>query len=144
MLTPIAAAFLLPLLGHFGLVAILYVWLSLLRMQAVARNEAKINDFARANSDPRAAARVQRNLSNQFEAPVFVYFAASILIALGAVTWFDCIAAWVFLIGRIIHTLVQTLTDNVKLRGQVFVINFLGVLALMGHVGLLAFKGVFP
>jgi hypothetical protein len=142
MLTPIASAFLFPLLGHFALVAILYVWLSVLRMQAVARNEAKIDDFARANSDPRAAARVQRNLSNQFEAPVFVYFAASVLLALGAITWFDVLAVWVFLIGRIIHTLVQTLTDNVKLRGQVFVINFLGVLALMGHVGLLVFKGI--
>jgi hypothetical protein len=144
MLTPIASAFLIPLLGHFALVVFLFAWLSMLRLQAVARNEAKIEDFARANSDPRAAARVQRNLSNQFEAPIFVYFAASILVALGAVTWFDCLAAWVFLIGRILHTLVQTLTDNVKLRGQVFVINFLGVLALMGHVGLLAFKGIVP
>jgi hypothetical protein len=144
MLSPIAAAFVIPLLGHFALVAILYVWLSVLRLQAVARNEAKIEDFARANSDPRAAARVQRNLSNQFEAPIFVYFAASILVALGAITWFDVLAAWVFLIGRIIHTLVQTLTDNVKLRGQVFVINFLGVLALMGHVGLRVFKGIAP
>jgi hypothetical protein len=144
MLTPIASAFLVPLLGHFALVALLYVWLSVLRMQAVARNEAKIDDFARANSDPHAAARVQRNLSNQFEAPLFLYFAASVLLAIGAITWFDVLAAWVFLIGRIIHTLVQTLTDNVKLRGQVFVINFLGVLALMGHVGLLVFKGIVP
>jgi hypothetical protein len=144
MVTPIASAVLVPLLGHFALVVILYVWLTVLRMRAVARNDAKIDDFARANSDPKAAARVQRNLANQFEAPVFVYFAASILIALGAVTWFDCIAAWIFLIGRIIHTLVQTLTDNVKLRGQVFVINFLGVLALMGHVGLLVVKGIVP
>jgi hypothetical protein len=33
------------------------------------------------------------------------------------------------------------LTDNVPLRGQVFTINFLAVLALAAHVALLAFAG---
>ena len=45
------------------------------------------------------------------------------------------IAAWVFVAGRVIHTLVQTLTDNVQLRGQVFMINFLAVAALAGACG---------
>jgi len=42
----------------------------------------------------------------------------------------------------VIHTLVQTLTDNVPLRGQVFMINALAVLALAAHVALIAFEGV--
>jgi hypothetical protein len=58
------------------------------------------------------------------------------------VTLFDVIAAWVFVAGRVAHTLVQTLTDNVPLRGQVFTINFLAVIALAAHVALLAFEGV--
>ena len=41
-----------------------------------------------------------------------------------------------------IHTAVQTLTDNVPLRGQVFLINFAGVAVLVGHVALLAFAGL--
>ncbi len=44
--------------------------------------------------------------------------------------------------GRVIHTLVQTLTDNVPLRGQVFLINFVGVVVLVGHVVLLALQGL--
>ena len=64
------------------------------------------------------------------------------LVALGKVTTFDVIAAWVFVAGRVIHTLVQTLTDNVPLRGNVFMINFLAVMALTGHVVLLAFEGI--
>jgi len=47
----------------------------------------------------------------------------------------------VFIAGRVAHTLVQTLTDNVPLRGQVFTINFLAVVALAAHVALLAFAG---
>jgi hypothetical protein len=33
---------------------------------------------------------------------------------------------------------VQTLTDNVALRGQVFLINFVAVVVLVGHVAVLA------
>ena len=87
------------------------------------------------------SSRVQRNLSNQFEAPMFAYFAAAVLLAASAVQWWDVAAAWLFFAGRVVHTLVQTLTDNVALRGQVFVINFLGVAVLMGHVALLALSG---
>jgi hypothetical protein len=50
----------------------------------------------------------------------------------------DVIAAWVFVTGRVIHTLVQTLTDNVVLRGRVFVISFLAVATLVLHVALIA------
>jgi hypothetical protein len=48
----------------------------------------------------------------------------------------------VFVAGRLIHTFVQTLTDNVVLRGRVFLINFLAVVVLAGHVALLAWDGV--
>ena len=41
----------------------------------------------------------------------------------------------------VIHTLVQCLTDNVPLRGRVFLINFAGLVMLAGHVVLLAFGG---
>ncbi len=69
------------------------------------------------------------------------YTLVVLLIALGKVTMFDVVAAWVFVAGRVIHTLVQTLTDNVGLRGNVFTINFLAVMALAGHVALIAFEG---
>jgi hypothetical protein len=53
----------------------------------------------------------------------------------------DIVAAWVFLIGRLIHTAVQCGGDKVALRGQVFTINFLGLLWLMAHA-FLAVSGV--
>jgi hypothetical protein len=85
-------------------------------------------------------ARITRNLANQFELPVIFYAAVILLIALGEVATVDIVAAWMFVAGRIAHTLVQTLTDNVSLRGQVFMINFLAVAVLAGHLALLAFR----
>jgi hypothetical protein len=134
-------AFLLPFLGHFALVVALYVELTRRRMQAVAGGNAKIGDFARRDGDPPNPARVARNLSNQFELPMFAYFAAAVLIAQGQVGGVDVAAAWAFLGGRLIHSAVQVLTDNVRLRGQVFVINFVAVCVLMAHVAWLVLDG---
>jgi hypothetical protein len=128
-----SAQLLLPLFLHFGLVFGLYAALTWARLTAVRRGEATKNDFARADGDPPAPARIQRNLANQFEAPIFAWIAALLLILTSAVTVQDVAAAWVFLIGRLIHTAVQCQGDNVALRGQVFTINFLGVLWLMAH-----------
>lgn len=136
-----SAQLLLPLFLHFGLVVGLYAALTWARLTAVRRGEATKNDFARADGDPPAPARIQRNLANQFEAPVFAWIAALLLILTSAVTVQDVAAAWVFLIGRLIHTAVQCQGDNVALRGQVFTINFLGVLWLMAHA-FLAVLGV--
>ena len=127
------AQLLLPLFLHFGLVVGLYAALTWARLVAVRRGDAARGDFARADGDPPMSARLQRNLANQFEAPMFVWIAALVLILTAHVTIWDVAAAWVFLAGRLVHTAVQCSGDNVALRGQVFTINFLALLWLMGH-----------
>ncbi len=135
------AQLLLPLFLHFGLVVGLYAALTWTRLMAVRHGEAAKVDFARADGDPPASARIQRNLANQFEAPMFVWIAALILILGERVTLWDVAAAWVFLAGRLVHTAVQCSGDNVALRGQVFTISFLALLWLMAHA-LLAILGL--
>jgi hypothetical protein len=133
-----------PVLAHVAWVFLLYAWLTYARGRAVKRGEVEYSSFEFNREEPPAVARIRLNLANQFELPVIFYALVVLLIALGQVTMFDVVAAWVFVAGRVIHTLVQTLTDNVPLRGQVFVINFLAVAALAGHVALLAFEGSGP
>jgi hypothetical protein len=140
-LSGMAAQLLLPLFLHFGLIVGLYMALTWARLVAVRRGDATKADFARADGDPPLSARIQRNLANQFEAPVFVWIAALLLIQTSQVSAWDIAAAWVFLVGRLIHTAVQCGGDNVALRGQVFTINFLGLLWLMAHA-FLAVLGV--
>ena len=137
----LTAQLLAPLFLHFGLVVGLYAALTWARLVAVRRGEATRNDFARADGDPPLSARIQRNLANQFEAPVFAWIGAFVLIVTDGVLVWDVAAAWIFLVGRVIHTAVQCTGDNVALRGQVFTINFLGVLWLMSHA-FLAVLGV--
>ena len=135
------ASILWPMLAHIGWVSMLYVWLTVARQRAVRSGQIESSCFVLGRDEPLEVARITRNLANQFELPLVFYALVVLLVALGQVTLFDVIAAWVFVAGRVAHTLVQTLTDNVPLRGQVFTINFLAVVALAAHVALLAFEG---
>ena len=143
LLAPVApAALLVPILLQIGWTLFLYAWLTARRLRAVGRKEAQFATFEFGLDEPPAVARLTRNLANQFEFPVIVYFAVAVLIALGEVRALDVAAAWLFLGGRVAHTLVQTNTGNVPLRGAVFTINFVAGLAIVAHLALVAFASL--
>ena len=131
-----------PMLAQIGWTFVLYVWLTIARSRAVARGEVKYSAFALGRNEPTDVARITRNLANQFELPVIFYAMVVLLVVIGRVSTIDVLAAWVFVAGRVIHTLVQTLTDDVPLRGRAFVINFVALVVLVVHVVMLAFEGV--
>jgi hypothetical protein len=137
-----AVSFILwPMLAQIGWTFGLYVWLTVARTRAVTRGEVEYSCFVLGREEPREVARITRNLANQFELPVIFYAVVILLVALGRATTLDVVAAWVFVAGRVVHTLVQTLTDDVKLRGRVFLVNFAALVVLVGHVALIALAG---
>jgi hypothetical protein len=129
-----------PMLAQIGWTFLLYAWLTVARTRAVNSGKIDYSCFVLGREEPLEVARITRNLANQFELPAIFYALVVLLVALDRVTPVDIVAGWVFVGGRVIHTLVQTLTDNVVLRGRVFVINFLAVVVLAGHAALIALE----
>lgn len=116
-----------PMAAHVALAAFLYVALTVARAPAVwgiGRRADGSNPFA--GFEPRISA----NLSNQFEWPLFFHAACLLLIFQFEATGSAVVLAWIFVAGRILHSGVQILGRNVRLRGLVFTINFLAVLGL--------------
>lgn len=117
-----------PMFMHILLCALLYVFLTLARAPSVwgvGKSKDGSNPFA--DIQPKVSA----NLSNQFEWPLFFHVVCALLIALGEpISNSQVSLAWVFVIGRVLHSLVQIFTDNIRLRGLVFTINFVAVLAM--------------
>lgn len=75
--------------------------------------------------------KVSANLSNQFEWPMFFHVLCVVLYTSGNLVNCTMLAlAWVFVVGRVIHSLVQIFGTSVRLRGIVFTINFVAVLAM--------------
>lgn len=128
VITTLDTALLLPMATHVALAALLYALLTIARAPAVwgiGRRADGSNPWA--TFEPRLSA----NLSNQFEWPLFFHVACVVLMLLG--TRPAAIAlAWLFIAGRVLHSGVQVLTTNVRLRGLVFTLNFLAVLGLWG------------
>lgn len=117
----------LPMTAHVALAALLYVLLTVARapkIWGVGQRADGSNPWA--GVEPRISA----NLSNQFEWPLFFHVACLLLMIGGAVTPAAVVLAWVFIAGRLLHSGVQVLTTNVRLRGLVFTVNFLAVLGL--------------
>ena len=131
-----------PMLAQIGWTFMLYAWLTVARKRAVDGGRIEYSGFVLGRDEPLEVARITRNLANQFELPAIFYAVVVLLVMRGQVTVWDVAAAWVFVAGRVAHTLVQTLTDDVPLRGRVFIINFLAVVFLVGHLAwLLAIGG---
>ena len=121
---------LLPMAAHVALAATLYALLTVVRAPAIW-GVGRLPD----GRNPWAAfePRISANLSNQFEWPLLFYVACVLLMRHPS----DPLAtalAWTFVGGRVLHTGVQVFTRNVRLRGLVFMVNFLAVLGLWGVV----------
>lgn len=117
----------LPMAAHVGLTLLLYVLLTMARAPKVWGIGQRSD-----GSNPWAAIepRISANLSNQFEWPVFFYAACLLLMQNQEEAHAAVLLAWVFVIGRLMHSCVQILTANIRLRGLVFTINFLATLGL--------------
>lgn len=116
--------------AHVLLVALLYVLLTVARApDAWGIGHCSDGTNPWGFIEPRIGA----NLSNQFEWPLFFYVACLILLRQEPNTA-AVVLAWIFVIGRVLHSLVQILIPNIRLRGVVFTINFLAVLGLWGIV----------
>jgi len=121
-------ALLYPMLAHILLVSGLYALLTVVRAPTVWGVGARDDG---ANPWAEIEPRVSANLSNQFEWPLLFYAACILAMVQGVndhaiLVWL----AWAFVGGRIVHSAVQILTTNIRLRGLAFTINFLAVLGM--------------
>lgn len=118
--------------AHIAWAAMLYVVLTLARAPSVwgvGRSADGSNPWAALEP------RISANLSNQFEWPLFFHVGCIALLLLQPVPGLPAlILAWIFVTGRVLHSAVQILTTNIRLRGLVFTVNFLAVLGLWGVI----------
>ena len=117
----------LPMACHVAWTAFLYALLTIARAPAVwgiGRRADGSNPWAML--EPRIAA----NLRNQFEWPFLFYVACLLFLQQAVANHIAVVLAWIFVGGRMLHSAVQILTGNIRLRGLVFMVNFLAVLGL--------------
>lgn len=120
--------FVLAMAAHVVWLVLLYVALTIARAPTIwGIGQRSDGSNPLAMYEPRISA----NLRNQFEWPTLFYIVCLLLILdPAAIRNAHYWLAWMFIIGRILHSGVQVLTANVRLRGVVFTINFMAVLGM--------------
>lgn len=122
------ASILTPVVAHIFWCALLYALLTVARAPAVWGVGRKVDG---SNPFQNIQTKISANLTNQFEWPVFFHVLCVMLyLEQSAVTSTMMLMAWAFVIGRVLHSLVQICSSNVRIRGLVFTINFLAVIAM--------------
>ena len=116
------------MLIHIGLATLLYTLLTVARAPTVWGLGAKKDG---TNPWKEIEPKISANLENQFEWPLFFYIACVLLIIQGkTISPVQIGLAWVFIGGRLLHSYVHILTNNIRLRGVVFTVNFVAVLGM--------------
>ncbi len=118
---------LFAIFSHVCWVAFLYVVLTVLRAPSAWGVDTKSLAIRRyAVYEPKVSA----NLSNQFEWPMLFYTCCLLIIHSNSSDGFQDFLAWLFVAGRVIHSFIQIFTNDIRLRGAVFTINFVAVLIM--------------
>lgn len=117
-----------PMFMHLVLCVFLYALLTVARAPDIWGLGKKLDG---SNPFEPIKEKMSANLRNQFEWPVFFHIVCLLLMIKGLDSnALYTLLAWVFVLGRFIHSVVQILTSSVRLRGLVFTINFIAVLIM--------------
>ena len=140
-LDPSAVALLQAVLGVGLLTFVMAGWMGLTRLPAMKRAGLTLKDAAHtADLGPRldpSARRVADNYNHLFEAPTVFYAAALAIVVAGLADPIHAACGWVFLVCRVLHSLVQATVNVVPVRLALFVISW-GAVGVMTARALLA------
>jgi len=133
-LDPSALSILHAIFGMGLLSFAMAVWMSVTRVPAMQRAGVSLQDAAHTADLkahlPSSVRRVSDNYNHLFEAPTVFYAVALAIVAGGLADGLYAGCAWVFLAGRVAHSLVQATVNLVPLRLTFYLVSW-AALAVM-------------
>ena len=112
-----------PVLAQVLLIYVVYLTVSARRIGAIKAGTAKPSDFKVPAIEPEPSATAVRNLSTQFELPVLFFAACLSLYVTGAAGTAALVAAWAFVLVRVVHAYVHLTSNRVLLRRRPFIVS---------------------
>lgn len=121
----------LPLILHVVLTFVVGSLNLQARIAAVKRGETRLKDIALDSSAwPQSARKYGNNFDNQFQVPMLAYAGVAILLATGLADAVSASLMWVFIVGRLLHTVVHTGKNDIRRRLSTFLLSYFAVAAL--------------
>lgn len=120
-----------PVFIQVALTFALMFWMGALRRRALINREVRLGDIALGEPAwPKFVTQVANAFHNQLETPMLLY--AVVALSLSSVKPDALFVAleWLFVAGRLAHAYVYCTSNDVRLRGPVFGVGFLALIAL--------------
>jgi hypothetical protein len=118
-------------------------WMYSLRIPAIVRNKIKLDPTIPGSELLRNLPAEVRwkadNYNNLMEQPTVFYAVSFALALLGTGHGFNTTLAWIYVILRVLHSLVQVTFNNVTVRLVLFLLGSLSLLGLVVNAVIVAF-----
>jgi hypothetical protein len=119
-----AAAVLAPVFIEVALTFGLLFWVGAMRVEAVRSGAVRSRDIAlREPNWPPRILQVANAYQSQLELPVLFYLLSMLVLFTGRSTVTLLVLSWLFVISRLLHSLVHVTTNNVARRFFMFLIG---------------------
>jgi hypothetical protein len=116
-----ATAVLLPVFVEVALTLGLLFWVGSMRVAAVRSGAVRTRDIAlREPNWPPEVLRVANAYQSQLELPLLFYLVSILALFTGRSSVLLVVLAWLFVVSRLLHTLIHVTTNNVPRRFFVF------------------------
>ena len=121
-----------PMFFMVMLTFVIVVFTLRIRLAPVRRGEVSLSYYSmfQGQETPDLAIKTRRNVANLFEVPVLFYAAGVLYVALGISDSVPETLACLFVIARLIHTVIHLSYNNIMHRLVVFGVGNLSVLGM--------------
>ncbi len=107
------------------------------RFRDVLENGVRVRDIVvTTDGYTEPVKKLQANLSNQFETPVYFFAAVLFGLQVEAVGWVFAALAWFYVATRLVHHVIHTGWNNILYRMTVFLAGLAAILVMWAQVAL--------
>ena len=128
----------IPFVGMLSLTFVVWLVLYVRRIGYMRKNRINPQDFTTPEKGkallPEYVNYPAYNLANLFELPVMFYAICLYLYTTGSVDQTYVVAAWVFFVLRVLHSIVHCTINRVMLRFKLYVLSALALWFMLGRV----------
>ena len=142
-LTAAAQSMLHAILAMGLLTLLMFLWMYATRLPAFSKAKLDPQEAMHPGSYheriPSEVRRVADNYNHLFEAPTLFYATVLAIVLLGLADGGHVIAAWAFVLLRVVHSIVQATVNRVVVRFALFALSWVALGAMIVRAALASF-----
>ena len=126
-----------PVLAMVGLTFAVWLWMFITRFRYILANRIDAQDMATPKELyallPSLAANSGYNFQNLFEVPVLFYVVCFYLVLMQQTDSLHLTCAWIFVVLRVIHSVIQCSYNNVNHRFAVYALSCIALWVMLAR-----------